>query len=112
MIDLAQARHEIEVRNRIRVEANLPPVSVAAELRHLYKVQQQKRIRAVLSVISYSTTRRTEIIEPHKTIAERSKMDAYRGVVRGWTCFLCTDKEDHAPHLADAARGMKMVWMT
>jgi hypothetical protein len=41
MIDLAQARHEIEKRNRIRAEAKLPMVSVAAELRRLYEVHRQ-----------------------------------------------------------------------
>jgi hypothetical protein len=41
MFDIHQRRHDIEGRNRIRVEAKLPMVSVAAELRHLYKVHQQ-----------------------------------------------------------------------
>jgi len=41
MFDIDQARHEIEVRNRIRAEAKLPPVPFAAELRHLYKVHRQ-----------------------------------------------------------------------
>jgi hypothetical protein len=31
MADIDKARHEIEERNRIRVEAHLSPVSVAAE---------------------------------------------------------------------------------
>jgi hypothetical protein len=41
MFDIHQRRHDIEGRNRIRVEAKLPMVSVAAGLRHLYKVHQQ-----------------------------------------------------------------------
>jgi hypothetical protein len=42
MFDIDKARLEIEERNRIRVEANLPPVSVPAELRRLYEVQRKK----------------------------------------------------------------------
>jgi hypothetical protein len=42
MFDLAQARHEIAERNRIRAEAKLPMVSVAAELRRRYEVHRQK----------------------------------------------------------------------
>jgi hypothetical protein len=42
MFDIAQARHEIEKRNRIRGEAKLPPVSVVAELRRLYEVQRKR----------------------------------------------------------------------
>ncbi len=41
MLDIDKARLEIEERNRIRVEAKLPPVSVAAELRRLYEVHRQ-----------------------------------------------------------------------
>jgi hypothetical protein len=41
MFDIDQARHEIDERNRIRVVAKLPPVSVAAELRRLYEVHRQ-----------------------------------------------------------------------
>jgi hypothetical protein len=41
MLDIEKNRLEIEGRNRIRKEANLPPVSVAAELRSLYDVQRQ-----------------------------------------------------------------------
>jgi hypothetical protein len=42
MFDIHQARHEIEERNRIRIEAKLPLLSVVAELRRLYEVQRKK----------------------------------------------------------------------
>jgi hypothetical protein len=38
MLDIDKARLEIDERNRIRVEAKLPPISVTAELRRLYEV--------------------------------------------------------------------------
>jgi hypothetical protein len=41
MFNIDQARHEIAERNRIRSEAKLPMVSVAAELRRLYEVHRQ-----------------------------------------------------------------------
>jgi hypothetical protein len=44
MFDIHQTRHEIEERNRIRVEAKLPLLSVVAESRRLYEVQRKKNL--------------------------------------------------------------------
>jgi hypothetical protein len=41
MFDIEKARNEIEARNRIRLEAQLPPVSIGAELRKLYELNRQ-----------------------------------------------------------------------
>jgi hypothetical protein len=41
MLDIEKNRLEVQERNRTRVEAKLPPVSVASELRRLYEVQRQ-----------------------------------------------------------------------
>jgi hypothetical protein len=42
MFHIHQARHEIEERNRLRVEAKLPPISVVGELRRLYEVERKR----------------------------------------------------------------------
>jgi hypothetical protein len=41
MFDIKKARVEIEARNRIRLEAQLPPIPVAVELRKLYQLHRQ-----------------------------------------------------------------------
>jgi hypothetical protein len=41
MLDIGKARAEIEERNRIREEAQLPPIPVAAELRKLYQLHRK-----------------------------------------------------------------------
>jgi hypothetical protein len=41
MFDIEKARTEIEARNRIRLEAQLPAVPVVTELRRLYQLHRQ-----------------------------------------------------------------------
>ena len=41
MLNIGKARTEIEARNRLRLEAQLPPISVGAELRKLYELHRQ-----------------------------------------------------------------------
>src|ERR1700730_14668022 len=41
MLDIEKARVEIEDRNRVREEAQLPLISVAAELRKLYQLHRK-----------------------------------------------------------------------
>jgi hypothetical protein len=51
MLNIEKARAEIEERNRVRREAQLPPVSVASELRCLYE-HQRRAIRDTSLLLS------------------------------------------------------------
>jgi hypothetical protein len=47
MIDIANARLEIEERNQFRAEAHLSPLSFAKVLRRLYEVERKKQFEEI-----------------------------------------------------------------
>jgi hypothetical protein len=46
MFDIINARAEIEGRNRLRAEVRLPPLSLARELRKLYRAERDREFEA------------------------------------------------------------------
>jgi hypothetical protein len=48
MLNLTTARQEIDERNRIRIDAHLPPLSPAKELRRLYEANRERQFEDFL----------------------------------------------------------------
>ncbi len=58
MLDLTTARLQIDERNRIRVDANLPLLSPAKELRRIYLADRREAVRGLPSNVAKAERRR------------------------------------------------------